>query len=358
MRTAQPHADERPLARRLEGELRARGTDEVVTVEVPRAGAQGAYVFARWGTPHLLLNAHLDTVPPNEGWSADPFTPRRSDDNGGRIYGLGACDTKGAIAAVLCALEAARPDGVAVLFSGDEEHSGTCMRAFLDGPHARGITRAVVFEPTSCRVGTRHRGILSVEARLFGPGGHSSRADDMPAPVAELAQLAVTWSEWGRSLRAHGPEGFRGMCLNIARLDGGVAFNVVPAEATLCASVRPPPGADMHAIKGQLAGPALRAGAQVEFPVENAPFATRDLAAFAPLFAPAAAGAAPPTSHPVDLAFWTEAALLAEAGVDAVVYGPGDIAQAHGPDEWVTLADLERATREVTFMLRATAATR
>src|SRR5262249_38386579 len=111
----------------------------------------------------------------------------------------------------------------------------------------------------------------------------------------------------------------------------------------------PPPGADLHAIKGALAGPALRIGAQVEFPVDNAPFATRDLAAFAGFFAPAAA-------TPIDLAYWTEAALLSAAGIDAVVYGPGDIARAHAPDEWVPIADLERARGDVAALIVARAA--
>jgi len=74
--------------------------------------------------------------------------------------------------------------------------------------------------------------------------------------------------------------------------------------------------------------------AQLSAPIANPSFHTRDLAAFP---APIAAVSA------VDLAFWTEAALLAEAGIDSVVYGPGDIAHAHAPDEFVPIADLQRA---------------
>lgn len=343
--TRNPGGDELALARRLEDELARRAPDEVALVEVDSA-RRGAYVYARWGEPEVLLNAHLDTVPKNAGWTGDPLAARVRD---GRVVGLGAADTKGAIAAALAALDAARPSRLAVLFSGDEEHGGSCMRAFLAGPHARGVARAVVCEPTGCRVGTRHRGILALEVTRRGEGGHSSRADALPAPVAELARLAVAVDEWGRRHRDVGPPGYPGMCVNVARLDGGVAFNVVPELATLSFSLRPPPGADAAAIRAELA--ALAARVVPESPVvaalDNPPFATRDLAAFRPLL-----GAA--VDAPVDLGFWTEAAVLAAAGIDAVVFGPGDIAQAHAPDEWVAISDLEKARDAFAALIHGT----
>src|SRR5581483_3990162 len=293
--------------------------------------------------PRVLYNAHLDTVPPNAGWTGDPFAARVS---GERVVGLGACDTKAAIAALLGALDDARPRDVAILFSGDEERRSTCMRAFLAsrarGPHAAHyskLERAVVCEPTRLHAGTRHRGILVLEAELRGRGGHSSRADELPAPLGELARLAAACHAFGVERRARGPEGFRGLCLNVAKLDGGVAFNVVPDEARLTVSLRPPPGADVASLRGELEAIARAEAPQasVHFPVDNPPFATRDAAPFRALTGGARA---------IDLAFWTEAALLSQAGLDAVVFGPGDIAQAHAPDEWVAIADV-RAARAV-----------
>ena len=124
--------------------------------------------------------------------------------------------------------------------------------------------------------------------------------------------------------------------MNVAKLDGGVAFNVIPDEATLTISVRPPPGTDVDQVRDQLYALALDVlpRAQLAVPMSNPSFHTRAPSAFA-----AALGAA----SPIDLAFWTEAALLADAGIDCVVYGPGDIAHAHAPDEFVPIADLERA---------------
>ena len=238
----------------------------------------------------------------------------------------------------MCALDAAPPRDLAVAFTGDEERTGTVIRALLDGERAAlaDVRRAIVCEPTSCRAGTRHRGILWIEASIGGRGGHSSRADELPAPLADASRLAVAFAEWGQQQREIGPLGFRGMCMNIAKLDGGVAFNVIPDEATLTISVRPPPGSDVDAVRDQLYALALDVVPRVQLavPMSNPSFHTREPGAFS-----AALGA----GSPVDLAFWTEAALLSAAGIDCVVYGPGDIAQAHAPDEFVPIADLERA---------------
>ena len=328
--------EERPLADHLAERLRERGADAVIVADAPRPeGPPTSWVYARYGEPTLLVNAHLDTVPPNADWSADPFVPRVE---GGRMYALGASDTKGAAAAILAALDDVKPRNVGVLFSGDEEFSSVAMRDFLASEHRAGLERAIVCEPTNLRVGVRHRGIVAFEATVSGPGGHSSMADTLPAPIAILSRLAIALEDWAKPLKTVGPPGFLGMCLNVAKLDGGIAFNVIPAEATLCVSLRPPPGADPKALHAELEAIVRRVtpDAKVRFLRDNVPFATRDVGAFEPLLGAAARA-------PIDLAFWTEAALLSESGVDAVVFGTGDIAQAHAPDEWVSLEELDRA---------------
>jgi acetylornithine deacetylase len=348
--THNPGGDELRLARMLEGELLARGADAVELVEVPRQGTTGAYVLARFGTPRLLVNAHLDTVPPNAGWSADPFTARRvSTANGDRIVGLGAADTKGAIAAILGALDELRPRDVAILFSGDEERETTCMRDFLASGRAAAVARAIVCEPTGLRVGTRHRGIVTLELARKGQGGHSSRADSLPRPIADLARAAVALDEWARARVEEGPSGFRGTCMNIAQLDGGVAFNVVPEAARLVASFRPAPGADVPALRRELTAICAAAvpEATITWPLVCAPFATHDLGGFFPFL-----GAR--VEAPLDLGFWTEAALLSAAGIDAVVIGPGDIGVAHAPEESLSVADLEAARAMFVEVWRAT----
>lgn len=346
MDTHNPGGNEPALADALAERLRAFTPDRLERADVPRDDAMGAYVYAAWGNPRTLVNAHLDTVPPNAGWSSDPYTPHVTTD---RVVGLGACDTKGSIAATLAALEEAQPRDVAVLFSGDEEAANTCMRSFLATPLSRGLERAIACEPTSCHAGTRHRGIMKLQAHIDGEGGHSSRADTLPAPVVEMSRLAVELHRWGAQKRTEGPEGMRGMCLNVARLDGGVAFNVVPNAASLTFSLRPPPGCDVAALRDEIDRLVHRVApeARLEVPIDNGPFATADVGAFRPCLGDAAAA-------PLDLGFWTEAALFSEAGIDAVVYGPGSIDQAHAADEFVPIDELEQATRVLAKVLHGT----
>lgn len=325
--------DERPICEFLAPLLRARGADEVV-IGTGRCtdGREGAYVFARWGAPRLLINAHVDTVPANAGWSRDPWTAHVEN---GRLYGLGSADTKGAIAAALLALEGGAPRDVGVLFSGDEEAGSGVMHAFLESPHAAAIQDVLVCEPTARRAGVAHRGVLGQRATLTGPGGHSSKADFLPKPIATLARFATALDDAGMRRCDEGPARMKGTCLNIAALAGGVAFNVIPARGELEWSLRPYPGFDRAGWDREVGELARAVDPQiaVETTIDHEPFACD---ALADLVRPFATEIGP-------LDFWTEAALWEARGKRAIVIGPGDIAQAHAADEFVALEDLEWA---------------
>lgn len=353
-RTVNPGGDELAMCEDLALRLTALGADQVDLVEDPRPTGRGAYVYARFGTPRLLVNAHVDTVPVNQGWTCDPFALHRDGD---RLIGLGACDTKGAIAAILTAIDPAAggraPRDTALLFSGDEELGTRALVGFLASERARGLERAIVCEPTARAVGVAHRGVVAYRAELTGQGGHSSRADRMDNPLVGLARLAVAAAELGRARATLGPPGLPGLCLNVAGLDGGVAFNVVPERAALSLSIRPPPGFDRAAFDAELVARAAAAhpGIQLAAVLDHAPFSCREPAGFRALL-----GAAFERATTVD--FWTEAAVLAAHGIDAVVVGPGDIGQAHAADEWVALDDLGWAVELFRGVVAATHAPR
>lgn len=348
--TRNPEGSELPLVEKLAADLRGLGA---AAVETFAAGDHHA-ALARFGgsPPRLLLNAHIDTVPAPPGYTASPFSLVERD---GRLHGLGAADTKGAVAAILDALadpaaQAHRLDGVAVLFSGDEEREGSCVRAFLRRGLGAGIERAIVCEPTSLKVGRRHRGIGAARAVVRSPGGHSSRADRVPAPLLLLSRAAVAADRVARERYGDG-QGGGDLCLNVAALDGGIAFNVIPPEAALSLSVRPAPGVDIARVLSDLQAAARAAvvPTDLEWNVlhANPSFATRDLEGFRRLLG----GRVDTTT---ELGFWTEAALLAEHGIDAVVFGPGAIEQAHAPDEYVTVRELEAARDVFVGVLAAT----
>ncbi len=324
--THQGGGDELRICEHLAPLFAARGAQVVVERALRTDGSPGAYLFASWGTPRRIINAHVDTVPANAGWTRDPWQPHV---DGGKLYGLGAADTKGAIAATLVALETMRPRDVGVLCSGDEEAGSRVMHAFLASPHAKPIREAIVCEPTARTAGIAHRGVLAQLARFTGKGGHSSKADHMPKPIVELARVAVALDELGRARLHDGPPGMTGLCLNVSALRGGVAFNVVPERAELEWSLRPYPGFDRAAWDRDVA----RITGHVETTIDHAPFACDKLADLA----------RPHVRAIGALDFWTEAALYEQHGIAAIVVGPGDIAQAHAADEWVALDDLEWA---------------
>jgi acetylornithine deacetylase len=288
------------------------------------------------GAPRLLFNVHVDTVPADPGWTGDPLRLRVEGD---RAVGLGACDIKGAAAALVVAARAAGGDA-ALLFSSDEEAgSSRVVRDFLDRrPAYRGV---VVAEPTRCRAVLDHRGIATCHGLFHGLGGHASAPR---ALVDSAVHEAVRWS--ARALAfAEESEGRRyqtlaGIRFNLGVLEGGTKANMIAATAALRFGVRPLPDQHPEALLASLCGLAPRPDRVTWTPGFLAP----------PLPAPGADRAAAvtlaaelglPLADPVD--FWTEAALFSEAGLPALVYGPGDIAQAHTAGEWVRLAELAEA---------------
>lgn len=281
-------------------------------------------LIASRGTPSVIVNCHLDTVPVCAGWTADPFTLRIE---GGHAIGLGACDIKGAAASILAASQ--RTDGDAlILFSTDEETgSSRCVKSFLAG-RAGSISGAIVCEPTGCAAVAAHRELLSVEAVFTGASGHASGATTQNA-----VHNAVRWSAAALNWRDTTSPDTR---FSIGVIEGGVKPNMVAASARVRFGLRPAVGAS--AGEQFTALRALADGAEVSWTERF-----RGPALMPHADSPAlAARLGAPAASPVD--FWTEASLFAQAGVPAVVFGPGSIAYAHARDERVPLVELERAT--------------
>lgn len=292
--------------------------------------------FAVRGKPSVLFNVHLDTVPCGDGWDADPL---RLDVREGRAYGRGACDIKGA-AAVLLSLAGQGAENLALLFTSDEEGAGgCCVDNFLTSGEADRFGQIIVAEPTNCRAALGHRGFLSVKTRFSGAPGHSSEAralsDNANHQMARWASKALELAE-SRKLGPDDP----GTCLNLGIVDGGSKSNVIAGGTFVHWSARLRPGDSndefLQAVK-DCAGPDAVVDWEVPFKGEPLPAGGWDDAA-AKAFC--ARNELPP-GEAVD--FWTEASLFSAAGLPALVLGPGDIAQAHAANEWVSLAQLAQA---------------
>lgn len=313
-------------------------------VEVTDHGAGAVSLYAVRGKPKHLFNVHLDTVPDSPHWSADPHAMRRLDD---RVVGLGVCDIKGAAAALIAAANVAGGDA-AFLFSSDEEaNDPRCIAAFL----ARGLPweAVLVAEPTRCEAVLAHRGISSVLMRFAGVAGHASGRQDA---AASALHQAVRWG--GRALDrveslAHARfGGLTGLRFNIGRVEGGIKANMIAPAAELRFGFRPLPSMDVDALLADFAGLAEPAAAHFEETFRGPSLPSGDVAR-AEERRLAARDVADELGLPIGNAvdFWTEASLFSAAGHTALVYGPGDIAQAHTADEWVSLDQLRAYAESV-----------
>jgi len=292
------------------------------------------------GNPRVLFNVHIDTVPAAENYSADPLKLRIENE---RAIGLGACDIKGAAACMITAA-AQTPGDAAFLFTSDEEAGqSTCVREFCKG--RKHFEAVIVAEPTQAKAILEHRGILTARADFEGISGHASsgRAD-----LDSALHHAVDWSHAvlteTRTAKEITYKNLHGLRFNLGRMEGGVKPNMVASSTFLNFGFRPLPGMDAPAYLAKLGALEPRPR-QLERGFYGPPLP-------APGFHPAeklAENYGLPLGDPVD--FWTEASLFSEAGYDALVFGPGNIAQAHAADEWVPLSDLASVTQHYTRIL-------
>ena len=288
-------------------------------------------LLATRGTPRVLYNFHVDTVPAATGWQTDPLELVVEGD---RAVGLGACDIKGAAACMLAALESGSDDA-ALLFTSDEEAgSSACVRGFLATQPS--FDAVVVAETTQARAVVAHRGIATSAGVFHGVEGHSSAARALrDSAVHEAVRWSSAALRLARDYENVEFRGLRGVRFNLGVLQGGQKPNMIAGEATVRWGVRPLPSQSLQDVVAEFQRCAPDPGrvtwgsgfAGSPLPVERAP----------------ALGLASGLGFNVgpEVDFWTEAALFSEAGLDALVFGPGDIAQAHAPGEWVSLSQLQ-----------------
>jgi acetylornithine deacetylase len=303
----------------------------------------------------ILLSGHMDVVPVDgQGWSRDPFALAEAD---GRLHARGSCDMKGFIAAcielaaTLRGAELARPLHFA--FTHDEEVGCLGAQALLPELHAHGPRPdlVIVGEPTGMAVIEGHKGCHEYTVRLGGRAGHGSRPETGVNAAEYAARYVVELLRLRDALRHRAPEGSRfeppWSTINVGRIAGGLAHNVIAEQAEIDWEMRPVTAGDAHFVLEHID----RFAREVLLPemqsVEPDALIERltlgEVAGLRPMAENAArdlvfrltgqnaAGLVP---------FGTEAGLFQELGADVVVCGPGSIAQAHTPDEFIERAQL------------------
>lgn len=302
--------------------------------------------------PTLIINGHLDVVPIlASAWTHDPF---RAEVTGGRLYGRGTADMKGGIAAAIAALEvldrAGVPPAVDVVFHlvADEEVGGTLgTKALLDAGLIRGDA-CLVPEPTSLAVCVAERGMYQGHLRVEGRPGHGSRPREGISAIEHAAMivLALHAADFG------GPEHplLGRPTANIGQICGGSGLNTIAESARLGIDRRVLPGATYQSTRAELEAKIQALGIDdLRYELEPAIFAEASEMdpddPFAQAVARAVASATGLESPVVGMTFTTDARFVRnQAGIPAVVCGPGDVAQAHSNDEWVSVDKLVDAT--------------
>ncbi len=270
-------------------------------------------IIVRWGTPELLINAHLDTVPPGSGWDTAPY---ELTDGGDRYYGLGTCDTKGNIYALYEAVKTVPPRNLMLLFSVDEESNSieSGVTHFLDTGYVNNIKHAIICEPTNNIIRTSHKGYFSFYLKANGRSGHSSETELL------FDNAIYKLGKYFGELLSSG--------YNLGTIHGGTAGNVIAGDCMLQVSIRtfkdhPAVINDLEKILGK----EIEIQSKTLLPALNAT-----------LFYIVSLG--PVDTEPLE--FWTEASLFSNTGIESMIYGVGDIKQAHRANEYVTKASLEK----------------
>ena len=324
------------LADHVEGLLRSEG------FQVQRQGDNVWFELGS-GDPaarRLLLASHLDTVPPCAGWSSDALTPRWAGD---RLFGLGANDAKGCVAALILAAAALREQApelaacAVFAFTAGEEMGGEGIRELL--PSLGRLDAAVVGEPTGLTVCTAQRGMLILRCTARGESAHVAHA--------HLGENAV--HKAARDISRIDAMRFEPHLLlgesraQVTVVGGGLAKNQVPDACEFFIDIRSTPNLDHAAITAQ-----IRAELESDVAVHSDRY--RPVATPATEAVVQAALAAAGTKGGTGSSTTSDWAHLAH--LPAVKAGPGDTFRSHRPDEWLALGELRAGAAFYTKLIQ------
>jgi acetylornithine deacetylase len=361
---------ERPCALVLADALAAWGFRVALHDAAPgRPNVVARIGRAEPGAPVLLLNGHLDVVG-TDGMTHPPFA---AEERGGRLYGRGACDMKAGVAAMCAAAARAHAAGavrgeVVVAAVADEEFESAGTRALVGWMAAAGVrpSACVITEPTRLAVMPAHRGFAWYTVTVRGRAAHGSRYD---LGVDAIRHAGLLLAELDRldaeELPARAPHPLLGRgSLHASLVEGGVGLTTYPERCVVRLERRTIPGESAESARAELEAAAARVAARLAA-AGREPFRAEVALDFAqppsdvPAGAPvvealgAALRAAGEPARVEGMPAWTDAALLNAAGVPTVCFGPGDIALAHAAEEWVELAEVERAAAVLDGFVRA-----
>ncbi len=299
----------------------------------------------------ILLAPHLDTVNATKA----QFNPRQKD---GRLFGRGACDTKGSVAAMLSALcelahTGRRPAETELLFTGlvDEENAQAGSRALADSGLKANL--AIVGEPTRLQVVTAHKGSLWLQFQTRGKSAHGARPDLGRNAVHAMARIVDLLQTRYAAQLGHRRHPLLGHAtISVGVIAGGSQPNIVPDQCLIQVDRRTLPGETeagvLREIQSLLRRNKLQATCGDDKLAPCLPLETNPALPLVSRFMRSVG-----QRRPAGVDYFCDAAVLAAGGIPSVAFGPGDIAQAHTADEWLSLDSLARAQAMLLKFLRS-----
>ncbi|POR49558.1 acetylornithine deacetylase [Bosea psychrotolerans] len=328
---------------------------------VPSEDGEKANLYATVGPKvegGVVLSGHTDVVPvAGQDWTSDPWTLTERD---GKLYGRGACDMKGfdaiALALVPEMLKAPLKRPVHIALSYDEEVGCLGARILVKAMAAAGIKPAAVIvgEPSMMQVVTGHKGGTRMRTTVKGHAVHSSRVD-VGVPAVMIAGKLIEWHNQTMAenkARASNENPFEPpySTLHVGVVQGGTAVNITAEHCVFSHEVRVVPGDEGVDFVGRYKARVAEIEAEMKAIAPETGI-TVEITSATPPLAPEQDGAAEALSRRLTgdngshvVAYGTEGGLFQGEGWSTVVCGPGDIAQAHQPDEFITIAQLEAGT--------------
>ena len=349
------HKTNIPMAEWIRAYLAGHGIDSHM---LPAENGIHTNLFATigpGGAGGIGLSGHMDVVPvTDQPWVTDPFT---MVETGTRLYGRGTSDMKGYLACMLASVPAfkARPLKMPIhlIFSYDEEVGCTGVVPMV-AEFGKSLPKpeiVLVGEPSMMTVVDAHKGGARLKTEIIGKDAHSSRpelgvgsifvASDL---IQELKRIEARLKVTHPAPRFAPPH----PTITVSFIEGGIAHNIIPPKCTFHWGVRLTPGLDLNEIVSALQGYAERELLPAMRAVHPDCAITTEVLGLLPAFASGEGSAA--TSLALKLAgqnaihtvpYGTEASHFQSAGCSAVVCGPGDIAQAHQPNEFIETAELD-----------------
>ena len=340
------------VARVLADVLEAWGFDVTVREAAPGRPNVVARLGGRDGGRSLMLNGHIDVVGV-EGMTHAPWDPVVRE---GRIYGRGSSDMKAGVAAMCAAAARAAAasggalDGEIIITAVvDEEYSSLGTRALVtEGVRA---DAAIVTEPTGLRIMPAHKGFVWVDVLVHGRAAHGSRWDVGVDAIRNAGLLLAALDALDAELLPSREHALLGRpSLHASTIEGGIGLSTYPDKCRFTIERRTIPGETTAAVMAEIeeAFTGVRArrpslDANVSMIFEQPP---SDVSTEAPIVR-ALDGALRACGEEVNImgmSAWTDAAILNEAGIPAICFGPGDIGLAHAAEEYVRVEEIERAT--------------